>query len=71
MSEGTNQEKSERGRRVGKKGTLRSLTAAEYAEERGVSLFVKAISPASRQPQRTTNVRTDDITDDQRGSETQ
>jgi hypothetical protein len=29
-------------RRLGKKGTLQSLTAAEYAARRGVSLFVRS-----------------------------
>jgi len=34
-------------RRLGKKGTLQSLSAAEYAAKRGASLYVRpSVSPA-------------------------
>lgn len=39
MSESNPNEKPERGKRVGKKGTFRSLTAAEYAAETGRSFM--------------------------------
>ncbi len=58
-------------RRLGKRGTFRSLTAAEYAAKRGVSLFAKAIDPNRNQPQKTTSGQTDSSADDPKRSETQ
>jgi hypothetical protein len=37
-------------RRLGKKGTLQSLTAAEYVAKRGVSLFVRPSDSPIRSP---------------------
>ena len=50
MSDDTPEKNPERGKRVGKKGTLRSLTAAEYAAETGASLFAWPTAPTKKSP---------------------
>lgn len=37
-------------RRIGKKGTFQSLTAAEYAAKHGASLYVKASNSTKASP---------------------
>lgn len=46
MSESNPNEKPERGKRLGKKGTFRMLSAAEYAEKHGTSLLAFSFSNA-------------------------